>query len=147
MPSDQNGSMLRLSEASASYQLTTDDLAILNYHINQNIKTFIDVRELADLFGWSEQKFETAFRRRTGQSPDTYILCARVEKAKALLSKSNSSIAMVAEESGFASEGHLTVVFTELLGIGPSAYRQQSTPDYRPVDGENRIVLATRRAG
>jgi AraC family transcriptional regulator len=43
--------------------------------------------------------------------------------AQQLLRETDAPLAQVAQESGFASQSHLTHVFTRHLGLTPRAYR------------------------
>jgi AraC family transcriptional regulator len=88
--------------------------------------------DLARAAGLSRMHFAAQFRRTTGFRPHEYLLCCRVEKAKAMLATSAMPIAQVALAVGFSSQGHFTAVFKRFTGLTPRRWRDA-------VDGESRI--------
>jgi AraC family transcriptional regulator len=59
-----------------------------------------------------------------GQAPHRYVLDRRVERAKALLRDTETSVVDIALETGFSSQSHLSAWFTRLVGTTPAAYRR-----------------------
>jgi AraC-like DNA-binding protein len=58
----------------------------------------------------------------TGQSPNQLLKDYRLDKAKDLLKKQNSSIAQVTYETGFTSPSYFTKCFKKRFGLLPMAY-------------------------
>jgi AraC-like DNA-binding protein len=81
------------------------------------------LREIAEACGLSVSHFSRAFRRSTGLAPHAWLLQARVESAKALLRKRDSSLSTIAQACGFADQSHFSRVFTRRVGLGPGAWR------------------------
>ena len=44
----------------------------------------------------------------------------RIERAKALMRRSNQPLALIAQESGFADQSHLTSIFRREIGMTPA---------------------------
>ncbi|WP_017586087.1 helix-turn-helix transcriptional regulator [Nocardiopsis ganjiahuensis] len=65
------------------------------------------------------------FRRAYGESPYSYLMTRRIERAMALLRRGDRSVTEVCFEVGCSSLGTFSTRFTELVGIPPSAYRRQ----------------------
>jgi len=86
----------------------------------------ISVTAVAAACGLSRSYFIKAFRETTGKTPHKWLLDQRVQKAKALLTQSGTSIADIAAACGFADQSHLTRVFTDTLGIPPGAWRRDN---------------------
>ena len=70
--------------------------------------------------------FSREFRRAYGESPYSYLMTRRVERAMALLRRGDLGVTEICFEVGCASLGTFSTRFTELVGMPPSAYRQQS---------------------
>ena len=64
-----------------------------------------------------------------GESPYSYLMTRRIERAKALLRRGDLTVTEVCLAVGFQSLGTFSTRFTELVGVPPSTYRQ---PGGRP---------------
>lgn len=64
-----------------------------------------------------------AFRRHEGMSPYAYLVQVRLNRAKALLERGYSAT-VVAHETGFFDQSHLTHAFKRFMGITPGRYQQ-----------------------
>jgi AraC family transcriptional regulator len=67
-----------------------------------------------------------AFKAAVGQSPHQYVLQRRIQKARSLLTNTDSPIADIALAVGFSSQSHLSNWFRRLVGVSPASYRRQS---------------------
>ena len=83
----------------------------------------ITLSDLADLTGLSTYAALRAFRRKTGLTPHTYQLQRRVENAKKRL-QNGEAIAVVATETGFFDQSHLTKHFKRIVGVTPRLFIQ-----------------------
>lgn len=95
---------------------------VLDY-IAANLDKDPTLRELAAVAGLSPVYFARQFRVATGLAPHQYLLRARVERAKRLLSTGDLPIAAIALDCGFCHQEHLTRVFRKHCGVTPGAYR------------------------
>jgi AraC family transcriptional regulator len=66
-----------------------------------------------------------AFKAAIGQSPHQYVLQRRIQKAKDLLTSTDSPIVDIALAVGFSSQSHLSNWFHRLVGVSPASYRRQ----------------------
>jgi AraC family transcriptional regulator len=66
-----------------------------------------------------------AFRKHQGATVGEFIRRLRVEAAQRLLVSTESSLAAIASECGFADQSHLFRVFRSIVGISPSEYRRR----------------------
>ncbi|MGW5879930.1 helix-turn-helix transcriptional regulator [Nocardiopsis terrae] len=69
------------------------------------------------------------FRRAYGESPYSYLMTRRIERAMALLRRGDLSVTEVCFEVGCSSLGTFSTRFTELVGMPPSAYRVRSADE------------------
>ena len=65
------------------------------------------------------------FRRAYDESPYSYLMTRRIERAMALLRRGDLSVTEVCFAVGCGSLGTFSTRFTELVGVPPSVYRQQ----------------------
>ena len=86
----------------------------------------LDVEALARDAHMSAGHFSRQFRLAYGESPYSYVMTRRVERAMALLRLGDLSVTEVCFAVGCSSLGTFSSRFTELVGMPPSAYRRQS---------------------
>jgi AraC-like DNA-binding protein len=85
----------------------------------------LDVEALARGAHMSAGHFSREFRLAFGESPYSYVMTRRIERAMALLRRGDLSVTEVCFEVGCSSLGTFSSRFTELVGMPPSAYRRQ----------------------
>ena len=88
----------------------------------------LGVDDMARAAGLSRAHFSREFRRAFGESPHSYLLTRRMERAAALLRITDRSVADVCHSVGLQSLGSFTTSFTRTYGIPPAAYRARSRP-------------------
>ena len=86
----------------------------------------LDVAALARDAHMSAGHFSRQFRLAYGESPYSYLMTRRIERAMALLRRGDLSVTEVCFEVGCSSLGTFSTRFTELVGMPPSAYRDQA---------------------
>jgi AraC-like DNA-binding protein len=84
----------------------------------------LDVEALARDAQMSAGHFSRSFRAAYGESPYSYLMTRRIERAMALLRQGDLSVTEACFEVGCSSLGTFSTRFTELVGIAPSAYRR-----------------------
>ncbi len=85
----------------------------------------LDVEALARGAHMSPGHLSREFRRAFGESPYSYLMTRRIERAMALLRRGDLSVTEVCFEVGCSSLGTFSTRFTELVGVPPSAYRRE----------------------
>jgi AraC-like DNA-binding protein len=83
----------------------------------------LDVAALAREALMSSAHFSRQFRATYGETPYSYLMTRRIERAKALLRRGELSVTEVCLEVGCSSLGSFSARFTELVGQTPTAYR------------------------
>jgi AraC-like DNA-binding protein len=86
----------------------------------------LDVEALARDAHMSAGHLSRQFRLAYGESPYSYLMTRRVERAMALLRRGDLSVTEVCFEVGSASLGTFTTRFTELVGMPPGTYRREA---------------------
>ncbi|WP_199096444.1 helix-turn-helix transcriptional regulator [Dyella sp. ASV21] len=87
----------------------------------------LDVDALARGAHMSAGHLSRQFRLAYGESPYSYLMTRRIERAMTLLRQGDLSVTDVCFAVGCASLGTFTTRFTELVGMPPGAYRRQET--------------------
>ncbi|WP_331768324.1 helix-turn-helix transcriptional regulator [Embleya sp. NBC_00896] len=86
----------------------------------------LDVAALANVALMSPGHFSRSFRAAFGETPYSYLMTRRIERAKALLRRGDMSVTDVCFAVGCTSLGSFSSRFSELVGESPSAYRARS---------------------
>ncbi|WP_055589959.1 helix-turn-helix transcriptional regulator [Peterkaempfera griseoplana] len=89
----------------------------------------LDVPALAQVALMSPGHFSRSFRAAFGETPYSYLMTRRIERAKALLRRGDLSVTDVCMAVGCTSLGSFSSRFTELVGETPSAYRARDHGD------------------
>jgi AraC-like DNA-binding protein len=88
----------------------------------------LGVDDLAHAAGLSRAHFSREFRAAFGESPHSYLLTRRMERAAALLRMTDRSVADVCFSVGLQSVGSFTTAFKRTYGVSPTAYRAAFPP-------------------
>src|SRR5712691_4522015 len=86
----------------------------------------LDVEALARSVYMSAGHLSREFRLAYGESPYSYLMTRRIERAMALLRRGDLSVTDVCYEVGCSSLGTFSTRFTELVGMSPSSYRRHA---------------------
>ncbi|TXG91262.1 AraC family transcriptional regulator [Rhodococcus rhodnii] len=83
----------------------------------------LNVEELARGANLSAGHLSREFRRVYGESPYSYLMTRRIERAMTLLRRGDLGVTDICFTVGFSSLGTFSTRFSELVGMPPSAYR------------------------
>ena len=103
-----------------------DDLVRLRRARDQMDREYaspLDVEALARTAVMSSGHFSRSFREAYGETPYSYLMTRRIERAMTLLRRGDLSVTDVCFEVGCSSLGTFSTRFTELVGESPSVYR------------------------
>jgi AraC-like DNA-binding protein len=95
----------------------------------------LDVPALALAAFMSPAHFSRQFRAAYGETPYSYLMTRRIERAKALLRRGDLSVTDVCMAVGCTSLGSFSARFTELVGETPSAYRARNHAALATIPG------------
>ena len=124
----RHGTISQVSSRPASTQHLRD-LALLRRvrdRIDREYARPLDVEALARGAHMSAGHFSRRFRLAYGESPYSYLMTRRVERAMALLLRGDLSVTEVCFAVGCSSLGTFSSRFTELVGVPPSTYRRRA---------------------
>ena len=86
----------------------------------------LDVEALARGVHLSAGHLSREFKAAFGESPYSYLMTRRIERAMALLRRGDLSVTDVCFEVGFSSLGTFSTRFAELVGMPPSVYKREA---------------------
>ena len=105
------------------------DLALLRRvrdRIDREYTQPLDVEALARGALMSAGHLSRRFRLAYGESPYSYLMTRRIERAMTLLRRGDLSVTEVCFAVGCSSLGTFSSRFTELVGVPPSVYRREA---------------------
>ena len=109
-------------------QARLEDLARLRRvrdRIDREYAQPLNVEALAAGVHMSSGHLSRQFRAAYGESPYSYLMTRRIERAMALLRRGDLSVTEVCFEVGCSSLGTFSTRFSELVGLSPSQYRRE----------------------
>ena len=103
----------------------------------------LDVPALARTALMSPAHFSRRFREAYSETPYSYLMTRRIERAKALLRRGDLSVTEVCFAVGCSSLGSFSARFSELVGEAPSMYRARNHDEVRGMSA-CQAMLTTR---
>jgi AraC-like DNA-binding protein len=125
----RRGTIARVTSRSAAAAEHLRDLVLLRRvrdRIDREYAQPLDVEALARGAHMSAGHLSRQFRLAYGESPYSYLMTRRIERAMALLRRDDLSVTEVCFAVGCSSLGTFSTRFTELVGVPPSIYRRRS---------------------
>ena len=108
------------------------DLATLRRvrdRIDRDYAQPLDVEALARGAHMSAGHLSREFKAAYGESPYSYLMTRRIERAMALLRAGELTVTEVCWAVGCSSLGTFSTRFTELVGVPPSVYKREVSRD------------------
>ncbi len=94
-------------------------------YIKDNLAEDLSVETLAKRCSFSKNHFCNVFKRYFSITPKAYVLRAKLEKARLLLTGTDMPVADVAEALCFYSPAHFAFSFKKQYGMTPLQYREK----------------------
>ncbi|MFC7021875.1 helix-turn-helix transcriptional regulator [Promicromonospora thailandica] len=94
----------------------------------------LDVAALAAGVHMSAGHLSRLFKAAYGESPYSYLMTRRIERAMMLLRRGDLSVTEVCFAVGCSSLGTFSTRFAELVGVPPSVYRADPTLEGQVLD-------------
>jgi len=115
---DQSALMLEPSNG-----LSRERLKRVRDYIEAHLDNRLTLTDLARVACLSPYHFSRSFKQSIGIGPQRYVIQRRLERAKAMIRRTNQPLAEIAQQVGFADQSHLTSIFRRETGVTPGRYR------------------------
>ena len=112
-----------LENASRAPASTSESISLAIHLIESQFTDPLRIEDVADAVCMSPDWFTRAFASVTGQTPRDYLRHLRVERAKALLMTTRSSVTEIALQSGFGDPAYFARVFRQHTKMTPREFR------------------------
>src|SRR5271168_810150 len=128
LPQTRRGTIAQVASRPAVQQHLRDlaRLRRVRDRIDRDYAQPLDVEALARDANMSAGHLSRQFKIAYGESPYSYLMTRRIERAMALLRRGDLSVTEVCFAVGCSSLGTFSTRFTELVGVAPSVYRRQA---------------------
>jgi AraC family transcriptional regulator len=125
--------MLKGPSSRPMTEIPTSDFSAHRLHqvmnaILRNPEDEHSLEEMAAGAGVTPSHFCRIFKKANGVSPHQYVVKARIDRARDLLSQSATPVAQIADRLGFTSQSHFTRAFRLHTGRTPSDFRRATNP-------------------
>ena len=112
--------------AAAQHLRDLAQLRCVRDRIDREYAQPLDVEALARGAHMSAEHRSRDFKLAYGESPFSYLMTRRIERAMTLLRRDDQSVTEVCLAVSCSSLGTFSTRFTELVGMSPGAYRRQA---------------------
>lgn len=122
-----DGTLQTDSEKETETAFESHFLEKLNNHLEANLENSdFKIQELTQAMAISRSQLHNKVRALTGLKTTQYISFYKIEKAKVLLRTTDMNISEIAYSLGFSTPSYFSRVFTDMVEIAPTVFRQQS---------------------
>ena len=90
----------------------------------RHVDSPLSLPQLADKLGVSPSALSHRFKDETGVSPQRTYRQLRIARSQELLA-SGASVSEVSDAMGFATPYHFSRLFAQVVGVPPSAFKEQ----------------------
>ncbi|MFZ1291303.1 MAG: AraC family transcriptional regulator [Melioribacteraceae bacterium] len=95
------------------------------YYMNEQIERNIPLHVFASQCGLSLSHYCLTFKKHTSYSPLEYFTRLKIQKACNMLDLTGKIIKEIAHSLGFEDQYYFTRVFTKIMGVPPTKYRER----------------------
>ena len=107
-------------------QPASDRIRAVLAYAREHLREPLSVEQLAEHVHWSPRHFSRAFRLETGHSPAKAVERLRLEAARELMEAGHTSIARIAQDTGFVDEERMRRAFVRTFGKPPQALMREA---------------------
>lgn len=114
-----------LRNASLKDSLKDERIRQVLQYIKVHLSEQMDLDALSRISCMSKDHFIRKFRKEVGETPNVYITRRKMERAELLLLTTNMPVKEIAYSLGYSESAYFCRVFTKLVGLSPTSYREQ----------------------
>lgn len=120
-----------LAEAKLKNIASDDRIRKVISYISRNLDKVLDVNQLADMACMSKVHFSRIFKEQTGETPNSYYIKKKMEKAELLLVASDIPVKTISTRLGYDDYSYFIRMFKKYSGLTPQQYREQKFENKR----------------
>ena len=98
---------------------------LVKKYISEHYMQDISLQEMGNLTCMAEESFSRFFRKKTGRTPNRYLIDYRLGIAARMLLTTKQSVAEIGYSCGFNTLSHFNRLFRESKGCTPSEFRER----------------------
>ncbi len=108
-------------------------------YLDVNLECTVQVKSIAELFGYNEKYLGRAFTRSMGIGIREYINLSRLVKVEHMLRETDMTVFEISSAAGYSDACYLNRVFKAKYGMSPLEYRLEKS---RSRDGQKSVCAA-----
>jgi AraC-like DNA-binding protein len=112
---------MNLSKQETEYILQMGEM------LRKNIRYHTPIRELSKESGINPSRLKSGFKQLHGTGIYTYLMMARMERAKEMLQHTEKSMKEIAMVVGYKSTNSFIKTFKKVFGTSPALWKRQQT--------------------
>ena len=116
----RNYAQTRFSEPPASGSFKACERRVILDFIHENTSRNITLSEMAAALNMSPYHFARKFKEEFGTPPHKFLMNDRLKNATELMSHSQKPLKVIAAQTGFSDQSHMTRSFQSSYGVTPS---------------------------
>lgn len=97
------------------------------HYMQENIEHTLTLEQVAAYFKYSPSHFSMLFQKDTGVSPINFFIRLKIQKACQYIELTSLKLNEIATKLGFEEPAYFSRIFTKIMGMTPSAYRQKES--------------------
>lgn len=119
---------IELNNLNRNFQLEKKDNAtkMVKNYVDNNYMKELSLNQISIVFGINKTYLSRMFSKEIGLTFKEYVNTLRIEKAKSYLFNTDISVSEICEKTGFKSIEHFSRKFKSIVGMSPTAFRNQS---------------------
>ena len=103
-----------------------DLVAKAKEYMNKNFNKEISLIDISERFFINPYYFSQLFKKKTGETYQSYMTRLRVSRAVKLLEETDLKIYEICQMVGYSDTNHFNKVFEKNMGVKPSEYKKQT---------------------
>jgi Response regulator containing CheY-like receiver domain and AraC-type DNA-binding domain len=115
---------ITISMAGTSIYSISDTIEKMKRYIDRNYKKDLSMEFISSLFYMNRSYCSSLFREKTGEKFVDYVNIVRINKAKELLSQTDTKIYQISKSVGYDNPKYFFRIFKKLTGVTPEEFRK-----------------------
>lgn len=100
-------------------------IASIQNYIQNHLSDDLNLTIIANYVNYNDSHISRLFKRHTGSNLSEYITSCRIEYAKKLLEKTEDTVQVISQKTGFHTSQYFSSTFRKSTGLSPYEYRMQ----------------------